>query len=130
MNRHRQYFLFAFNAVLLLTSLGRLEAAELLAGVAQIDVTDRTAGPVNDPCFAKALVFKNERATAILITVDAVAIGEIGRIRNDFLSGVRSRLERELGIPPSSVVINASHCHGIVRSDTEQLTVQAVKKAW
>ena len=87
-----------------------VSAAELRAGVAKVDITDRAAGPVNDPLFAKALVVKNEAATAVLITIDAVAIGEIGRIGNDFLASVRERLQKELGIPPSSVLINASHC--------------------
>ncbi|HRH94751.1 MAG TPA: hypothetical protein PLB55_02395, partial [Prosthecobacter sp.] len=102
--------------------------AEILAGVAQIDITDRT-GPVNDPCFAKALVLKSGETTAVLVTVDAVAIGGIGRIGNGFLANVRSELERDLGIPPASVVINASHCHGIIRADTQQLVVQVVKEA-
>ena len=130
MNRTANYILTTFSAALLLALLTRLEAAELRAGVARIDITDRTAGPVHDPCFAKALVLKNDSATTVLITVDAVAIGEIGRIRNDFLAGVRARLESDLGILPSSVIINASHCHGIVRSDTQQLVVQVVKEAW
>lgn len=103
-------------------------AAGLRAGVARVDITDRS-GPVNDPCFARALVLKNGGTTAVLVTVDAVAIGEIGRIGNDFMDTVRSRLEKELAIPPRSVVINASHCHGIVRKDTDQLVVQAVKEA-
>ena len=114
---------------LLLVPLAASHADELRAGVAKIDITDRAAGPVNDPCFAKALVLKNGETTAALITVDAVAIGEIGRIGNGFLATVRERLEKELGIPPSSVVINASHCHGIVRGDTAQLVVQVVKEA-
>lgn len=106
-----------------------LPAAELLAGVAKVDITDRAAAPVNDPCFAKALVLKSGDTTAVLITVDAVAIGEIGRIGNGFLATVRGQLEKELGIAPSGVVINASHCHGIVRGDTALLVVQAVKDA-
>jgi hypothetical protein len=105
-----------------------LLAEELRAGVAKIDITDRT-GPVNDPCFAKALVLKNGDTTAVLVTVDAVAIGEIGRIGNGFLATVRGELEKELGIPPASVVVNASHCHGIIRADTAQLVIQAVKAA-
>jgi hypothetical protein len=104
------------------------DAAQLQAGVAKVDITDRT-GPVNDPCFAKALVLRNGETVAVLITVDAVAIGEIGRIGNGFMATVRSRLERKLAIPPTSVVINASHCHGIVRPDTAQLVVQAVEEA-
>ena len=31
-------------------------AAQLQAGVARLEITDRAAGPVNDPCFAKVLV--------------------------------------------------------------------------
>ena len=105
-------------------------AAELRAGVAKVDITDRSLPLVNDPLYAKALVVKSETATVVLITVDAVAIGEIGRIGNDFLSTVRAQLQTELGIPPSSVLINASHCHGVVRADTAALTIQAVRQAW
>ena len=105
-------------------------AAELLAGTAKVDVTDRSAGLVNDPLYAKALVLKSESSTVVLVTIDAVAIGEIGRIGNEFLSTVRGQLEKELGIPAASVLINASHCHGTVRADTGQLTVQAVKRAF
>jgi hypothetical protein len=102
--------------------------AELRVGVAKVDITDRTV-PVNDPCFAKAMVLKKGEVTAVLITVDAVAIGEIGRIGNGFLATVRKELERDLGIPPESVIINASHCHGVVRNDLQQLVVKVVKEA-
>ena len=118
----------AFLCALLLTTAS-LQAAELRAGVARIEITDRAAGPVNDPCFAKALVLKSGSTTVVVITVDAVAVEEIGRIGSGFLATVRGRLEKELGVPPSSVVVNASHCHGIVRGDTAQLVVQAVKEA-
>lgn len=124
MNAIRHYL-----AACLISIPASLSAVELFAGVAKIDITDRAAGPVNDPCFSKALVLKSGGTTAVLITVDAVAIGEIGRIGNGFLVAVRGRLEKELGIPPSSVVVNASHCHGIVRADTADLVVQAVTAA-
>ncbi len=105
------------------------DAASLLAGVGRVDITDRAAGRVNDPCYAKALVFKQARRTAVLLTVDAVAIGEIGRIPHAFLPNLRARLEREFNIAPADVVVNASHCHGIVRADTEQLAYDAVRQA-
>lgn len=98
--------------------------AEILAGIAKVDITDRT-GPVNDPCFAKALVLKSGGTTVVLVTVDAVAIGGIGRIGNGFLANVR----KELGDLADEIIINASHCHGIVRNDLQQLVVQAVKDA-
>lgn len=105
-------------------------AAQLWAGVAKVEITDREAAPVNDPLYAKALVLKDEATTVVLITVDAVAIGQIGRIGNDFLPNVRSQLEQQLNIPPANVLINASHCHGIVCRDVEQRTIQAVQDAW
>jgi hypothetical protein len=104
-------------------------AARLRAGVAKVDVTNTEAGPVNDPLFVKALVLKDDATTAVIITVDAVAIGEIGHIRNDYLSKVRSRLESELGIKPDGVLVNASHCHGVVCADVAERTIQAVKQA-
>jgi len=104
-------------------------SGQLRAGVAKVDVTDRTAGPVNDPLYAKALVLMSGGTTVVLITVDAVAIGEIGRIGDGFLTEVRGQLQKEFGILPGSVVVNASHCHGIVRPDTAQLAVQAVREA-
>jgi len=117
-------------AALLPVSLPSLTAAELRAGVAKIEITDREAGPVNDPLFAKALVLKGEGTTAVIITLDVVSIGEIGRIGNGFLATVRGQLQKELGIPPASVVITTSHCHGLPRADTAQLVVRAVKEAW
>lgn len=103
-----------------------LIAGELRAGVAKVDITDRTVGPVNDPLFVKALVLKSDHATLVMVTIDAVAIGEIGVIKNDFLPKVRTRLQQELQIAPTSLLVNASHCHGIVRADTDESTVQAV----
>jgi hypothetical protein len=104
-------------------------AATLLAGVAKVDVTDREAGPVNDPLYVKALVLKNDSTTIVVATVDAVAIGEIGPIRNDYLETIRKQITEELGIPALNVLVNASHCHGIVCKDVDKRTVEAVKRA-
>ncbi|HVW01883.1 MAG TPA: hypothetical protein VHB77_16140, partial [Planctomycetaceae bacterium] len=106
-----------------------LSFAALRAGVAKVDITNRDAGPVNDPLYVKALVLKDDATTAVLITLDAVAVGEIGHVPNDYLSKVRSQLEQDLGIKPECVLVNASHCHGIVRKDVDALTVQAVQQA-
>ena len=103
-------------------------AGPLRAGVAKVDITD-TGGAVNDPLYVKALVLKNDTTTCCIVTVDAVAIGEIGRIGNDYLGKVRSQIETELGIRPAHVLINASHCHGVVCSDVDERTVQAVRQA-
>ncbi|MEO2011812.1 MAG: hypothetical protein ABGX22_24305 [Pirellulaceae bacterium] len=103
-------------------------ADPLMAGAAKVDITNRD-GLVNDPLFVKALVLKGDETTAVIITVDAVAIGEIGHIGNDYLGKVRSRIEKELGIESANVMINASHCHGVVCKDVDVRTFQAVKEA-
>lgn len=110
--------------------MGSVEAGGLSAGVAKMDITDRQAGPVHDPLYVKALVLRGGDTTLAIITVDAVALGEIGRIGNEYLGTVRSCLKAELGIMPSNVLVNASHCHGVVCADVAELTVQAVKMAW
>ncbi len=102
----------------------------LLSGVAKVIITDPEAGPANDPLYVKALALRSGAATAVIVTVDAVAIAEIGSIRNDFLANVRSQLKEELNLDPAHILINASHCHGKVCADVEARTVQAVVEAW
>ncbi|MBS0204126.1 MAG: hypothetical protein JSS49_14565 [Planctomycetes bacterium] len=104
-------------------------AAELLAGVAKVDITNVDAGPVHDRLYARALVVKSGTTAAVIVSIDAVAIGEIGHIKNDYLGKVRGQIERELKISPGSVLINASHCHGVVCADVDQRTFQAVQEA-
>jgi hypothetical protein len=104
-------------------------AETLLAGVAKVDITNLDAGPVNDPLYVKALVLKSGSTTTAIVTVDAVAIGGIGHIKDDYLGKVRGIIEKELGIPPTNVIANASHCHGIVCKDADDRTVRAIKEA-
>ncbi|MEZ6075169.1 MAG: hypothetical protein R3C09_17005 [Pirellulaceae bacterium] len=104
-------------------------AADLRAGTAVVDITDREAGPCNDPLFAKALVLSSGETNLVIVTIDAVAIGGIGRIGDDFMPTVRQRLKSELGIAPENLIVNASHCHGVIRSDVAQLTMDAIKQA-
>lgn len=67
-------------------------ADQLRAGVGRVDITNVQAGPVNDPLYVKALVLKTDTTTAAIVTVDAVALGEIGSIGSDYLAKVcRSR---------------------------------------
>ena len=115
----------SMNALALL--IQPVDAAPLMAGAAKVEITNVEAGPVNDPLYVKALVVKSETTTAVIVTVDAVAIGEIGHIKNDYLAKVRERIETELHIDPANVLINASHCHGVVCSDVDERTFQAVK---
>lgn len=117
--------------VLVASSLGQepRSAAPLKAGVARIEITNKQASPFSDPLFVKALVLQQGETKVVLLTLDAVAVGEIGHIGNDYLSKVRARLQKELSIEPKHVVVNASHCHGIVCADVDEKSVQAVKEA-
>lgn len=116
--------------MILASPLPAQELTTLRAGVAKVDITDYEAGPVNDPLYAKALVLSNGGTTVALVTVDAVAIGEIGPIKNDFLPKVRGALQQAPGLEPTHLLVNASHCHGLVCADTDVRTVQAVREAY
>ena len=111
---------------LLFTILPGLHALE--AGTAVVDVTDRTI-PVHDTLHAKALILKEGDRTVVLLTIDAVALGELGRIKSDFLPQLRARLAKELGLAPENLLVNASHCHGVLRPDFPELCLQAIKSA-
>ena len=110
--------------------LADAHAAPLFAGVAKVDITHKEAVPANDPLYVKALALRQGTNVAVIITVDAVAIGGIGHIRNDYLPNVRAQLLKGLNLPPEHVLINASHCHGVVCADVEARTVQAVQAAF
>jgi len=101
---------------------------ELRAGVARVDITDYNAGPVNGPLFARALVVSDGTTQVAVISLDVVAVEEIGPLSKDFLPTVKSALE-ELGFRRGNFLINASHCHGLVAGDVAQRTVQAVEEA-
>ena len=105
------------------------KVAELRAGAAKIEITNKKALPPRDPLYVKALVLKSDTTTAVLVTLDAVAVGEIGHVPNDYLEKVRARLRKELDIPPAAVIVNASHCHGVPCADVDEKTVEAVKAA-
>lgn len=110
------------------TDRSTLQAA-LKAGAAKVDITNIDAGPVNGRLHARALVIADESTTTVIVTLDVVAIGEIGHIKNDYLPTVRRRIEQDLKIPPQHVMINASHCHGIPCDDVAERTVEAIEKA-
>ena len=104
-------------------------APPLEAGAAKVDITDLESGAINDPLHVRALVIKDETTTLAIVTLDVVAIGEIGQIGNGFLPQLRGRIETELGIPPEHVLVNASHCHGVPCDDVDERTFQAVREA-
>ena len=105
------------------------EGSSLLAGAAKVDVTHPGTLSTRDRLHVRALVLRSGETTAVVVAVDAVAIGGIGPIGNDYLGKVRGALNKELGIAPGCVIVNASHCHGTVCVDVAEKTIEAVKKA-
>ncbi len=128
-NRISCVLLFSIWAAIGSLAVGNANAAQLQAGAAKVDISNLDAGPVTGHLFAKALVLTNGTDRMAIITLDVVSLGEIGHIKNDFLGNVRSRIEKELGIKPTNVLINTSHCHGVPCSDVEERTFQVIKKA-
>ena len=118
-----------FSMAVLLLQHPSLAQAQLMAGAAKIDVTHPTQLPINDRLYVRALVLQNVKTRAVIISIDAVAIGEIGPINNDYLPTVRTAIQTTHGIAPTNVMINASHCHGIVCNDVDQKTIEAVNQA-
>ncbi|MCK5845444.1 MAG: hypothetical protein KAG97_12095, partial [Victivallales bacterium] len=89
------------------------------AGVARRDITtDEPDVPVLDRLYTKALVLDDGSVKIAVVTMDVTSIGgrEISDgmlpdVGEDFLPKLRERIERELGIPGSNVLVNASHTH-------------------
>lgn len=66
--------------------------------------------------------------------MDVLAIGGIGDLSDEFLPKLQERVERDLQIPASSLLVNASHTHppGRILRDEEEIiksTFDAIKEA-
>jgi hypothetical protein len=119
------------------------DRSQLHAGAAKVDITNTSVLESDDPLYAgidvarpndrlyvKALVLKDAASTVVMVTVDAVAVAQIGTIGNDYLDKVRARLGVKFDLKPDRVMFNASHCHGVVCEDIVDRTVAAVEQAW
>lgn len=117
-------------AILAIASASELKAEPLLAGVAKVDITHPDHPAKENPPMVKALVLSQGEKHAVVIAIDAVAIAEIGSIRDPFLAELRSALQKERGISPGSLIVNASHCHALVAPNILDRTRRAVVEAW
>jgi len=120
---------FAF-VILCLIFVCPVVADELLAGVGKVDITRPGEDAGSNPPMVKALVLSQGETNVVIITLDAVAIAEIGSIRDPYLAEVRKTLSESFGIKAEAVLVNASHCHALVADDIAARTEQAVKSAW
>lgn len=100
----------------------------LRAGVGRADITsDTPERPVRSRLYAKALVLDDGHLRIVLLTMDAVAIGGICDIPDDFLPALRRRIERRLNIPAHRVLVAATHTHppGRILCRDEDLVARA-----
>ena len=112
--------------VLLAGALPEASAA-LRAGVAAVNITaDKPEQPVRDPLQAKALVLEDGANKVVFISLDVVVVAE------RLVADIRTGVQKELGIDPAAVLVNASHnhdtCDAIVKDLAPQI-VRAVKQA-
>jgi hypothetical protein len=87
---------------------------------------------IHDPLYAKALVLDDGGTRAAIISMDVIAIGGLGEIKDDFLRIVRAEIERGLNISGKNILVNASHNHltgGQICDDVVEKTVEAVRHA-
>ncbi len=110
-------------------------APTLHAGVAQSDITtDDPNAAIHDRLYAKAIVLDDQTTRLAIVSMDAVAIGGICDIPDDFLLRLRTRIEDQLGIPGQHVMVHATHTHPpgrLLCDDDQQVerTLDAVRRA-
>lgn len=109
---------------------GSLVANTISAGVGKANITNLEEGMVaNDSLYVKALLLEDADKRIVFITIDVVALEEIGHIPEGYLPTVRKILNDRFQIDPGNVFVNASHCHGIPSDDVIEKTISAVARA-
>jgi hypothetical protein len=132
--------------------LKKTSAGTLAAGLGKSDITRWKTGEImgdtamraalgiegkaeikiHDPLYAKALVLDDGSTRAAIISMDVIAIGGLGEIKDEFLPTVRAEIERGLNISGKNILVNASHNHlvgGQICDDVVEKTVAAVRQA-
>lgn len=117
-------------------------AGSLRAGVGKSDITTDAQGrAIRDPLYARALALDDGATRIVIVAMDTTAIsgrrisqGMLNDVGEQFLPRLRQRIEDELKIPGSHVLVNASHTHPpgrLLCDDDEQVarTFEAVSMA-
>lgn len=109
-----------------------LRPASFRAGAAKVDVTPsanelpKSWHGILDRLYSRAIVLDNGASRAALITVDDGGVSEVT------WRTVTRRVEKELGIPTSNVLLTATHTHSALRQrgpDYPQKIFESVKLA-
>lgn len=95
------------------------------AGCDKCDITTEDPSVrVNDPLYARTLVFDDGLCKTVIISMDCIAIGDIGEVGDMFFPALRTRLAADWGIEPDRILIGATHTHvpgPMVCDDTARL---------
>lgn len=85
---------------------------KLRAGIAKVEIsTQREDKRVNDPLYGKIILFDDGRKRVGIIALDAVAIGGICDISDNFKDNLRNRISQAYNLDKTDILINATHTH-------------------
>ena len=86
---------------------------QLYAGAAKGIITAhvKSRSEVRDELFVRTLVVENSGKLVAILALDAVGIGWICDIPNDFLKNLRAMLKERFDIAPEHVLVSATHTH-------------------
>jgi neutral ceramidase len=114
-------YLLVGAACLLAVAAGPIASAQttsgsgIKAGAAKVDITPapnelpKNYLGVNDRIYSRAIFVDNGKTGAVLITVD------VGALSDETWTNVTGRIEKELGVPATNVLITATHTHAVPR---------------
>jgi neutral ceramidase len=122
----------ALCALLCMSAAHAAPAQALRAGAARVDYTPRGAElPKNftgvlDPIFVRVVVLDNGSTRAALVAIDA------GSLPTEIYARVSARAATELKIPPSQLLMSASHTHSVpfrLDNSVEEVILRGLRDA-
>ncbi len=101
--------------------------AELRAGAAKLEITSETPTiQVNDPLYARALVFDDGKTMAVIVSVD------VALMWRPAVDRTKAHVEKQLGIPPDRLMLCATNNHhdrGQITANFDQRIAAVIKNA-
>lgn len=90
---------------------------KLFAGAAKREITAcvQSRSEVRDPLYVRTLVLDNGALRLVVMALDAVGIGWICDIPNDFLKNLRKLIHEKFGIEEKHIIVSATHSHPAAR---------------
>jgi len=114
-------------------SINTIDAAQLMAGTSKVNITKNDVGRfVNDSLYARVLILKNKSDDIVIISLDTRAIGDKGGVKANFVERLRNRIEEQVGINATNVMVTATGVSGeqYICPDIEDRLLYAVRSAY